>query len=262
MMQFDIASGEPVPVGQGGISRSGLSGDWDNFAPRLGLAYRLTDTTVLRAAYGLYYSMIPIHLGASLAGNPPFFINSTLNNSQGDFEGAWAISDGVYRTSDPDAPGQNRRGMAEDFETSYIQQWNVAVQQQLLGHQQLTVAYVGSKGTDLDQGLNLNQAVPGTGSVNSRRRWPHHSSVSIRHARGNSTYHALQATLVKRYSSGLNYQVSYTWSHCISGESGESANHGPEGREGRLRDQLPDLLPVDVRIRVSVRAGKTFARRG
>ena len=242
MMQFDIASGEPVPVGQGGISRSGLSGDWDNFAPRLGLAYRLTDTTVLRAAYGIYYSIIPIHLGASLAGNPPFFINSTLNNSQGDFEGAWAISDGVFRTSDPDAPGQNRRGLAEDFETSYIQQWNVAVQQQLPGHQQLTVAYVGSKGTDLDQSLNLNQAVPGTGSVASRRRWPQHSSVSIRHARGNSTYHALQATLVKRYSMGLNYQVSYTWSHCISASGGSLPITDLRGEKGDCGTNIPSFF--------------------
>ena len=242
MMQFDIASGEPVPVGQGGISRSGLSGDWDGFAPRLGLAYRLTDATVVRAAYGVYYSLIPIHLGASLASNPPFFINSTLSNSQGDFEGAWAISDGVFRTSDPDARGQNRRGLAEDYETSYIQQWNVAVQQQLLGHQQLTVAYVGSKGTDLDQTPNLNQAVPGTGSVASRRRWPQHSSVGIRQARGNSTYHALQARLVKRYSMGLNYQVSYTWSHCISASPGSLPITDLRGEKGDCGTNIPSFF--------------------
>jgi len=172
MMQFDIASGEAVPVGQGGIPRAGVDSDLNNWAPRVGLAYRLRNNTVVRAAYGIYYSMIPTHLGASLASNPPFFINSLLANNQNDFEGAWAISDGVFRAGDPDAPGQNRRGFASDYKLPYIQQWNAAIQQQLPGRMQFTVAYVGTKGTAISQNINFNQAVPGDGSVSSRRRWP------------------------------------------------------------------------------------------
>src|SRR5262249_9294794 len=87
--------------------------------------------------------------------------------------------------------------------------------------QQFTVAYVGTKGTGLlpgvvqATGVNYNQAIPGDGAVNSRRRWPQYGTVRIYESRSNSIYHSMQASLVKRWSNSLHYQFAYTWSHVI-----------------------------------------------
>ncbi|MEZ5391722.1 MAG: hypothetical protein R2724_02335 [Bryobacterales bacterium] len=96
-----------------------------------------------------------------------------------------------------------------------MQQWNAAVQRELPGQQTLTVAYVGSKGTHLSQSVNLNQAMPGDGSVASRRRWPQHATVNLFQSAGVSSYHSLQATLAKRFAQGVSYNLGYTYSHYL-----------------------------------------------
>ncbi len=214
MLQFDVATGSPVPIESG----SGVATDVNNFAPRIGLAFRATNSTVIRSAYGVYYSLIPIALGGTLASNPPFFVNTAVVNNQNRFGAARTLADGPLRTRDPDAANQSRRGIADDFTVPYIQQWNLSIQQQIPRRQQLTVSYVGSKGTGLRQAVDLNQPVPGGGPVSSRRRWPQHANVQIYQSRGHYSYHSLQATLVRRFSSG-HYQVAYTYSHCIDGRS-------------------------------------------
>ncbi len=214
MLQFDVSTGNPVPIDGG----SGVATDANNVAPRIGLAFRATDSTVIRTAYGVYYSLIPIALGGTLASNPPFFVNTAVVNNQNRFESARTLANGPLRTSDPNAPNQSRRGIADDFTVPYIQQWNLSIQQQLPGRQQMTVSYVGSKGTGLRQAVDLNQPVPGEGSVSSRRRWPQHANVQIYQSRGHYSYHSLQATLVRRFSGG-HYQVAYTYSHCLDDRS-------------------------------------------
>jgi hypothetical protein len=96
-----------------------------------------------------------------------------------------------------------------------MQQWNVSLQHQLPVQQQLTVSYVGTKGTHLLESIQLNQAVPGDGAVNARRRWPQYGTIRMQTFRGGSNYQSLQALLSKRLSSGLYYQASYTLSHAI-----------------------------------------------
>ena len=222
MAQFDVAAGLPVQVGTGRFPwKSGVPTDRNDWAPRIGAAYRVGNGTVLRAAYGVYYSLVPIPIGASLVSNPPLFLNSLVSNNQNDFAGARSLTDGPVRSTDPNTPGQSYTGIATDFRTPYVQQWNVAVQRQLPGQQQLTVAYVGTKGTRLPTGegqlttVNFNQAAPGDGAVNTRRRWPNDGTVGIYQSDFNSTYHSLQVSLVKRWANSMQFQVAYTYSHLI-----------------------------------------------
>ncbi|HLJ17665.1 MAG TPA: carboxypeptidase regulatory-like domain-containing protein [Bryobacteraceae bacterium] len=223
MEQFDIATGFPVPVDAGQYPwRSGIPTDRNAWAPRIGASYRLGNSTVVRAAYGIFYSLIPIPLSNTLAANPPLFLNSKVTNDQADFEGARSISDGPLRTTDPNAPGQSYYGIATDFRVPLIQEWNLAIQRQFPGQQQLTVAYVGTKGTHLTavagggvSAVNFNQAIPGTGAVNLRRRWPNDGTVSIYQSDFDSIYHSLQVMLVKRWANALSYQIAYTYSHLI-----------------------------------------------
>ena len=216
LSQFDISTGTPFPfVGTEFEGGPGVEADMNNLAPRVGLAYRASDSTVLRAGYGIYYSLVPVPVVRSLTAQAPNVVSTTVANNQADFAGARSLTDGPLRARAFDAPGQNRIGIVPNFRIPYVQQWNVALQQRLPGEQTITIAYVGTKATSINQSVNYNQAVPGEGPVSARRRWPQHARVSIFQSAANSTYHALQTTIKKRFSSGLAYRLAYTYSHYI-----------------------------------------------
>jgi outer membrane receptor protein involved in Fe transport len=140
---------------------------WKLFSPRLGLAYRVTDKTVLRAAYGISYppstlsqdgpNLSPVNLapttvtnGSATVANPfPFGLNQPLrrNAQPSDFYGQ-----AIFAMRVPGDP------------TPYVQQWNAAVERQIGKDASLTVAYAGSRGTHLllqgwatVSNINLNQ---------------------------------------------------------------------------------------------------------
>lgn len=224
LVQFDLAKGTWAPIGQGGFpGGSGIKDDLNNFAPRLGVAYRIAEKTVMRAAYGIYYTPISVDIGNSLASQAPIVTNTLVANNQNDFAGARGFPDGPLRQADPNATGLVRSGITPDFNIGYMQQWNFALERELPGQQVLTVAYVGTKGTGLHQKINYNQAVPGDGTVNSRRRWPQHAAVNMFQAGGSSTYHALQVSAQRRFASGFGYQLGYTYSHFIDSGSVNSS---------------------------------------
>lgn len=216
LMQFDIATGQPVPVGQGNVPGGpGIANDLNNWAPRFGLAYHLQQKTVLRAGYGIYYTMNSLDIGSSLASQAPIVINTLVSNNQNDFLGARGLSDGPLREADPNARGLVRAGILPNYKLGYMQQWNFALERELPLQQVLTVAYVGTKGTGLNQRINYNQAIPGDGAVDARRRWPQHAAVNILQPAGSSSYHSLQVTARRRFASGVGYQLAYTYSHFI-----------------------------------------------
>ncbi|MDE0124977.1 MAG: TonB-dependent receptor [Bryobacterales bacterium] len=258
LIQFDVESGNPAPVNDGRYPwRSGIADDLNNWAPRVGLAYRLGDGTVVRAAYGIYYNGQPIHLNAGLLSQAPFFVNTRVDNSQGNFEGARGLADGPLRVRALDSPGQSRRGYDPDsYAIPYTQQWNFAIQQQLPAQQQLTVAYVGSKATARRQQINFNQAIPGSGPVALRRRWPNHAAVRIVQTRGNTNYHSLQATLRKHFSRGLRYQLNYTWAHAIDESTGGLPITDLSGNRGNSSLDIRHSVNATVGYDLPVGQGK------
>jgi hypothetical protein len=79
----------------------------------------------------------------------------------------------------------------------------------------LEVGYVGSKGTRLIRVVDINQAFPGAGSVQSRRPLQAYGSVNVWQPSGNSIYHGMIGRLERRLSDGLSLLTSYTWAHAI-----------------------------------------------
>ena len=105
----------------------------------------------------------------------------------------------------------------------YMQQWNLAVQREVVKGLAAEIAYVGNKGTRLERDVPFNFAVPGPGPRNSRRKWTQYGNGDNYTNVGNSIYHALQTKLEKRYSSGLTFLATYTWSKLID-DSNVSSN--------------------------------------
>jgi len=208
-----LPSQQLVTVGTNGVPRSGANLDRNNFAPRIGMAYRLTGKTVLRSAYGIYYAAPQFEINRNLAINPPFAGAYSFNNNQLDFTGARKVEQGFERSFS--AAGATIRGLERNVAMPYVQQWNINLQRQLPFDTLLTVAYVGTHGVKLRDEIDLNQARPGPGAVASRRPYPLFNGIINTEFRANSLYHGLQGTFEKRYAKGLSFLASYTWGHAI-----------------------------------------------
>jgi len=211
---------EQVPGGLG--TRSLMKTDSNNFAPRLGLAYRMTASTVLRAGAGLFFADDPaIGASARLVANPPFFQSTTYATDQ--------ITPILYLSTGfpSNAIGQNVNisaatlsSWAQNMKQAYVYHWSFGVQQQWRDTV-FEVNYVGTKGNDLATTFNINSAAAGPGSVASRRRYQGLGDINYTSGLDTTSYNALEARVEHRYARGFSLLASYTYSKTldIGGES-------------------------------------------
>jgi len=209
-------------VGANGVpAGGGVKGDWNNFGPRVGLAWQLLTKTVARAAYGVFYSAPQLDITRNLASNPPEFITTSFSNSQFDFAGARPASAGFDRPPAGTLAGATLNSIDPNSRTPYTQQWNVSVQRELPSFLSLTVAYVGTKGTKLESRPDINQPIPGTTAIASRRPYPVFQTILESENRDSSIYHGLQVTLERHMARTLSLLLGYTFSHAIDESSGD-----------------------------------------
>jgi hypothetical protein len=188
---FDLATRNIVKVGTNGVPRSGFQADKNNFAPRIGFAWTVRDTTVLRGGYGFYYDQSPLAPAESLYFNSPFFDNNIFFSLPGL---PLTLSD-PFPSFFPFPLPDSALAIQPNLRTGYMQHWNFNVEQELGGKTVFEVAYVGSKGTKLFDDIDLLES------------------------RGNSNYNALQVRLQQRLFHGLTSLASYTWSKSIDDAS-------------------------------------------
>ncbi|MBC7911270.1 MAG: TonB-dependent receptor, partial [Pyrinomonadaceae bacterium] len=213
---YNPATRSLVPVGTGGVPRSGFEPDKNNFAPRLGFAWTPFESgrTVVRAGYGVYYDQSALAPGEALYFNAPYFdfnlffplpgLPLTLSNP--------------FPAVFPFALPDSALAIQRDFRTAYMQHWNFNVQQELGKDFFLEVAYVGSKGTKLVSARDINQPQPSALPFNPRPV-PQFADINILESRASSNYHSLQTKFQKRLSFGLQFLSSYTWSKSIDDAS-------------------------------------------
>ena len=210
---------------------STVQDDNNNFAPRIGFAYRLGGRTVLRGGYGVFYSREPMGRHTILAFNPPFV-------------GVWAVSNSpqTFQQFDFSDPYRNLSASAlsftyipEHLRDAYLQSWNIAVQRELGAALTLEVAYVGNKGSKQEANTLPNQPLPGPGDPNARRPYTNVGSIGGEEDIGNSNYHGLQVKAERRFSHGLSFLSSYTWSKAITDSCNFEFTISPNG--GCVQDQ-------------------------
>jgi len=228
-------------VGTSGVPKSGLSGNNANFAPRVGLAYKVTNKTVFHAGYGIYYAAPDVGNSSSLSANVPVDDYWAFNNPA--YYVANAKNSAVFNYAQngyahtPVTSGSevqpNTPAFAVDpnAKTPYTEQWHAAIEQQIPFSTVLKIAYVGTKGTHLDnfRDINTDPLVAGTNSVTYNRPYgipgvngAVFAQISELETRQVSSYNALQVTAERR-AHGLGFLASYTYSHALDEGSGESA---------------------------------------
>ncbi|HLK21748.1 MAG TPA: TonB-dependent receptor [Bryobacteraceae bacterium] len=222
---FDFATGKLVAAGTGGASAGLVNTDKDDFSPRIGLAWNVFKNTVIRSAYGRFFSYQEIRTGdpLQLAYNLPFFYQPAFSS-----DGVTPVLT-VRKGFPPLNPSQavdasvtiSGSGVGSHLHAPVLDEWNFNIQHQLPSNILFEVAYVGSKSTHLQTLLDPNQdPTPGPGDIQARRPYPQYSGFTDIVNRGNSTFHALEIKVEKRLSHGLMFLSSFTY--------GKSINDQPE----------------------------------
>lgn len=229
---YDPSTNSLVIAGIGNNPKDlGMRTSFKNFAPRVGLAYRLTGSTVIRSGFGVSYAPFPDN---TYAYNFPVNQNNTFNPLVAGFgpallpNGQIATFQAGFPPPTPavipsngiitNAPNQVYQVVNLGFKQPYVESWNFAIQQALPKHFTLDVAYVGNHGVDIGSNVNINAAtVVGLG-INGQPLY----SAFKRTANTNmvfqgfsSNYNALQVKLDHRFSVGLLITTAYTWSKAM-----------------------------------------------
>jgi Carboxypeptidase regulatory-like domain/TonB dependent receptor-like, beta-barrel len=222
---YDPATQALVAVGKNGFPRSGYEADRNNFAPRVGLAWTpgSQKSTVLRAGYGLYYDQSALAPGEGLYFSAPYFDLKLYFTLLPDLP---LLLNDPFPKFFPIPIPSSALAFQRDLRTGYLQDWNFSVQQQIGKDRVLELAYVGSKGTKLLTGRDINQPLHASPAQFNPRPVPQFGDVDILESHGDSTYNSFQARVQQRYHAGLTLLGSYTWSKSIDDASGFFSSAG------------------------------------
>ncbi len=206
-------------TGEGPNVRRGIvEPDNNNFAPRVGMAYRLGEKTTVRSGFGVFYMTNYLWEAQGVRGNWPFAISENFSNLND--RGPVSL---VETTFTPDLDVQMGSTVAPNAQhivprnnrTSYTMQWNFHVQRQLAEDLMVELGYVGTRGVKLSTFSNVNTAPAGPGEVQPRRPFPQYGPLSEMGNQATSIYHGLQFKIEKRFSDGLSFRGNYAWGKTI-----------------------------------------------
>ncbi len=230
-----------VIAGVGGNpSNLGMQSRYKYFAPRLGVAYRLTPKTVIRTGMGISYTPFPDNTWAYnfpvRSNNSYTALTGTDNYSTAQLPGGvaatWANglpapdpvivpSSGIITNVNPTTA---QFYIPLNYRNGYIETWNFAVQRQLPWSLSLDVAYVGSHGVDTPASPNLNAGqLIGAGSAGEPffAKYGTTASVTQFFQGYSSTYNSLQVKFDRRFTGGFRITTSFTWQKAMDFESGD-----------------------------------------
>ena len=134
--------------------------DKNNFAPRLGFAYKASDKTVIRGAYGIFYQPEPYNQFVFLSINPPFISFYNRFNNSSNYQ-SW---DWYNPTAGLPPGGIQFTYIPQDSVTPFLQAWSLGVQREIAGNV-VDITYAGNKDSHLWARTWPNQPAPGPGDI-------------------------------------------------------------------------------------------------
>jgi hypothetical protein len=219
---FDLTNGGAKISASSSDPTAGLKNYYGGFAPRVGFAWTANPKTVLRGGFGIVRYMEGTGANCRLTLNPTFGVDTlqTYGGSTG--------SMGVGFADVP--PSTQVRAWQLDIQPQLTKQWNVFVQRELTSAMSLNVGYVGSRATHVVAFDNANQA----SAFGGPNPFPQLSFIRYTSDAAVVNYDALQTSLRRRKSNGLEFLASYTFSKALTDNQGF---YGPGWNGGRSADQ-------------------------
>jgi hypothetical protein len=247
---YDPATGTIVPVGQGGLPRSGVDTDRNNFAPRLSASWSAGPTTVIRGGYGIAYDQAALAPNEFLYFNPPYYDLNTYFTIPQLY--TLTLTD-PFPAEFPVPLPKSATAVQRDLQTGFLHQWNATVQQQIGDSRTLEAAYVGSRGRHLLAARDLNQPEPSPESPNLRPN-PLFADILLIESRARSEYNAVELRLQQRLDRGLSFNAAYTLGRSKDDASGFFSSAGDANFPMDSNNPEADWARsnFDVRHRVTV----------
>jgi len=194
------------------------------FAPKVGIAYRMNDKTVIRSGYGINYDPLPF--SRPLRGFYPLTVNFNWQ-APNDFSPVGTLAGGVPAMQFPDIStgvvslpvvADMRSPYKGELHRGYTQSWNFTVERKLPMDAITSVAYVGTQSTHLLADYDINAGSPGGGAASRPyyAKYGRNAAINMWDGYLSSHYHSLQVSLRKQLTKGLMIQSAYTWSKAIN----------------------------------------------
>lgn len=224
MERYDFINNKMLVCGVGAVPTDcGTKNSNLLFSPRVGIAYRPNEKTVIRTGFGINWD--PLNLVRALRTNYPLLI--ILNGNAPDaFVPVSRLEQGIPAPTVPnlgngvlDIPATYAlTSTGDSFRRAYIMSWNFTVQRQLANGFTLQTGYVANRTVRQTNFLDLNAGqIIGTGQ-NGRPFFPNfrrNVQTGLVDSLGHTVYDSLQVSMVKRTNSGLTWNVAYTWSKAL-----------------------------------------------
>jgi len=280
--RYDPETNTALISGYGPVNdRLNVKTEYTNFAPRLGIAYRLDDKTVIRTGYGVSY--VPISLNTLANQNFGSQLNQSIsganvNVAPRDGTNTITLSTGIPAPQIIDlTPGVVTPPITfvlgvvnPNARRGYIQSYNFTAERDLYGFV-TSVGYVGSRGTRLPGTVNINAAAPRADRAITSSDRP----LAIRYGRTadvflsdfmlSNSYHSLQARVDKRFKKvggrltvayTLGRSTDYTSAFSLDNDFNYDANRGPSDFDRRHN------LVISHVIRPFGKGGRMFDENG
>ena len=224
-----VPAGAVLATGSGTFLTSGnpalVNPDRNNFAPRIGLAWKPAQKTVVRAGYGINYNLAQYgSMIQNFAFQPPFANTATNSTNVAGLTGPTPLTlvNGFPAASQSTVT--NNFAVNPDYALGYVQIWNLDIQHEFHRNVVLNIGYNGAKGTRLDSERAL--------LVAGNQPFIYESSE------GDSTLHAASVRVRRRMSKGLGFGAQYVFSKSLDDASSI-------GGSGVIVAQNPFDLPAD-----------------
>ena len=276
---FDPVAGAIIQAAVNGVSRTaGIKTDYSDFAPRAGFAYTARQGTVIRGGFGLAFFPANLTSNANLKNQPNTAVygtctSSTASTSAGSCPVAFRfLQNGLPLplASNPANPTGSIPGSeALNFRSSYLEQYNVTVQQQIKGFV-ATATYVGEVGRHLYMEFDLNRVLPntlgnaaGTGATSLRpyaKLLPNVTSINSLQSSNASNYNALQVSLERRFSHGFGINANTTYARNLDNTPTISGGGGGGTGQVLATQHIDDYgnADLDQRNRIVVSGNYTL----
>jgi hypothetical protein len=257
-----------VTAEEAGVGRGLVNTDKNNFAPRVGIAWRLTERDVLRGGYGIYYPTSAAQGMRDALATNGFNQGVTKRNTQGlpggiNPRGITPFSGGTITVGDPnDFTALAANVIPFELQTPRFEQFNATYERELGFNTAIRVSYVGTRQHGLIGGIDLNMLPPSTtpfGVTNedgdicnpsdgdcvvsdadaARRPFPRLGSFLASYGNiGSGRSHAFQVEANRRFARGFSFNASYT----LLDQTSSGLDTGNSTLGGTIYNQFsPDL---------------------
>ncbi len=284
LTNIDPATGQIVTAQSSGsvFDRTLINPDRNDFAPRVGVAWTMTPTVVLRGGYGIFYQQTDRYGSESQLGlNLPQLVDADLNAASATVAPVFTFAQGFIPLTPENVDKARVQWRIQDpnQDTPIVHQFSIGPEWQFASNVVAAVEYVGNRIRNGRRLRNLNEGIiqtPGVGPVVFPYAQYGFANAFLEQivTNGRANYNALQTRLQRRMSDGLAFTAAYTYSsakgdfidHLTAG-GGASGNFPNTAYDmaadyGPLPFDVPHRLVTSFIYELPVGAGRTFSPSG